>query len=72
MPSCRYLIEIFWNEEDQGYIAVVPDLPGCSAFGETPETALREIQDAMEAWIEACRKSGEPIPAPRAQPQQAA
>ncbi len=68
----RYLIEIFWSDEDQGYIAVVPDLPGCCAFGETQEEALREIHDAMEAWIEACRQSGEPVPQPKAQPQKAA
>ncbi len=68
----RYLIEIFWSDEDQGYIAVVPDLPGCCAFGETQEEALREIHDAMEAWIEACQQSGEPVPQPKAQPQKAA
>lgn len=58
----KYLIEVFWSDEDRGYIALVPDLPGCSAFGETPEAAIREIQDAQAAWIEACRKSGEPVP----------
>jgi hypothetical protein len=39
----RYLVEVFWSDEDEGYIAVVPDLPGCSAFGTTPEEAVREI-----------------------------
>ena len=60
----RYLIEIFWSDEDQGYIAIVPDLPGCSAFGESAERAACEIKDAMEAWIAACRVSGDPIPEP--------
>ncbi|ADE14114.1 protein of unknown function UPF0150 [Nitrosococcus halophilus Nc 4] len=60
----KYLIEIFWSEEDEGYIAVVPDLPGCSAWGATPEEAIREIQDAAAAWVEACRKSGDSIPEP--------
>ena len=50
----KYTIEIFWSEDGNGYIAVVPDLPGCNAFGETPEEAVHEIQDAIEAWIDAC------------------
>jgi predicted RNase H-like HicB family nuclease len=60
----KYLIEVFWSDEDSGYIAVVPDLPGCSAWGATPEEAIKEIQDAMDAWLEACQKSGDPIPEP--------
>jgi antitoxin HicB len=64
----RYAIEIFWSEEDEGYIAVVPDLPGCSAWGATPEDAAREAQDAIAAWIEACRAAGDPIPEPSHRP----
>ena len=60
----RYLVEIFWSDEDEGYIATVPDLPGCSAFGATPEEAAHEVQDAVTAWIEACRAAGDPVPAP--------
>ena len=60
----RYCIEIFWSDEDDGYIALVPDLPGCSAWGNTQEEALREIQNAVSAWIEACEKSGDPVPMP--------
>jgi len=60
----RYLVEVFWSDEDQGYIAVVPDLPGCNAWGATPEEVIREIQDAMDAWIEACKKAGDPVPTP--------
>lgn len=44
----RYTIGIFYSEEDEGYIAVVPELPGCSAFGETEEEALKEVKVAME------------------------
>lgn len=43
MSEVKYAIEIFYSEEDGGYIAVVPELPGCSAFGETPEEALKEV-----------------------------
>jgi antitoxin HicB len=68
----RHLIELFWSEEDGGYIAVVPDLPGCSAFGATPEAAVHEIGDAIEAWIAACRASGDPVPEPTAKARHAA
>jgi len=68
----RYLVELFWSDEDEGYVAVVPDLPGCSAVGDTPEEAAREIGDAIEAWIEACRAAGDPVPEPRIKARQAA
>jgi predicted RNase H-like HicB family nuclease len=68
----RYLLELFWSDEDDGYVAIVPDLPGCSAVGATPEEAAREITDAIEAWIEACRAAGEPVPEPTTKARQAA
>jgi predicted RNase H-like HicB family nuclease len=68
----RYLVEIFWSQEDDGYIATVPDLPGCCAWGATAFEALRETQDAIAAWIEACEKSGEPVPMPTTKARQAA
>ncbi len=61
----KYKIEIFYSEEDEGFIAVVPELPGCSAFGETPEEALKEVKTAIELWIEAAKKEGRPIPEPK-------
>ena len=60
----KYTIEIFYSEEDGGYIAIVPELPGCSAFGETEEEALKEIKIAIELWIEAAKKEGREIPKP--------
>ena len=48
-----YHINIFYSEEDDGYIADIPDLVACSAFGATPEEALREVEVARAAWIEA-------------------
>ena len=68
----RYLIEIFWSAEDEGFIATVPDLPGCSAWGATPEQALREMQDAKAAWLEARHLAGEPLPEPTTPPHLAA
>jgi predicted RNase H-like HicB family nuclease len=63
-----YHINIFYSEEDGGYIADIPDLDSCSAFGETPEQALEEVEKAKNAWIEAARQSGRPIPVPRYRP----
>ena len=63
-----YHINIFYSEEDEGYIADIPDLKFCSAFGDTPEEALREVQVAKAAWLEAARAEGKPIPLPRYKP----
>lgn len=63
-----YHINIFYNEEDEGYIADIPDLQGCSAFGNTPEEALKELQLARVAWIEASIAEGIPVPAPLYRP----
>ena len=60
----RYPANVFWSEEDEGFIAVAADLPGCSAFGETQHEALTELQSAIVAWIEAARAAGNPIPDP--------
>ena len=61
-------INIFFSEEDGGYIADIPDLDSCSAFGATDEEALLEVKIAKEAWIEAARQAGKPIPTPRYRP----
>jgi len=63
-----YHINIFYSEEDGGYIADIPDLDSCSAFGETPEQALGELEKAKKVWLEAARQSGKPIPPPRYRP----
>ncbi len=61
----KYAIEIFYSDEDEGYIAVVPELPGCSAFGETEEAALKEEKVAIELWLEVAETEGREIPHPR-------
>ena len=63
-----YHINVFYSEEDEGYIADIPDLKHCSAFGETPDEALREALRAKQAWLEAAKASGRPIPAPHFRP----
>ena len=57
-----YHINVFYSEEDEGYIADIPDLKNCSAFGETPEEALHEVLLAKEAWIAAAVANNKPIP----------
>lgn len=63
-----YHINIFYSDEDGGYIADIPDLRSCSAFGETPEEALREVLIAKEAWLETAQATGRAIPEPRYRP----
>lgn len=63
-----YHINIFWSEEDGGYIADIPDLASCSAFGDTPEDALRQVELAKEAWLAAALAEGRPVPVPRYRP----
>ena len=63
-----YHINIFFSEEDGGYIADLPDLEACSAFGTTPAAVLAVVQVAKVAWIEAARAGGKPIPPPRYRP----
>ena len=63
-----YHINIFYSEEDEGYIADIPDLTYCSAFGETPMEALQELSAAKQAWLEAANAEGKPIPSPSYRP----
>jgi len=64
----KYHINVFYSEDDEGFIADIPDLKLCSAFGETPEKALAEVLIAQQAWLEAARKSGKEIPQARYRP----
>lgn len=63
-----YHINVFYSEEDGGYIADVPDLTSCSAFGSSPEEAMREVLAAKQAWLEAAKDAGKPIPEPQYKP----
>jgi predicted RNase H-like HicB family nuclease len=73
----KYHINLFWSEPDNAWVADVPDLQSCSAFGDTPAAALAEIEQAIKAWLAAAREDGLPIPSPttarrHAQPAEAA
>ena len=61
----KYAIEIFYSQEDKGYIAVAPELPGCSAYGDTEELALKEIMAAVGLWIETAKREGRKVPKAR-------
>lgn len=63
-----YHINIFHSDEDAGYIADIPDLSFCSAFGMTPQDALREVEVAKALWLESAKAEGKPIPVPRYRP----
>lgn len=62
--TLRYEINLYWSEEDQAFIAEVPDLPGCAADGETYQKALQNIEIIMQEWIETAQELGRKIPAP--------
>jgi predicted RNase H-like HicB family nuclease len=68
MNQYHYHINLFYSEADEGYIADIPDLKFCSAFGETPEEAVREVAIAKQAWLEAAEAAGRPIPEPKYSP----
>ena len=63
-----YHINVFYSEEDEGYIADIPDLKHCSSFGKTPAEALQEVLKAKETWVEAARVHKKPIPEPSYHP----
>jgi predicted RNase H-like HicB family nuclease len=63
-----YHINVFYSEEDGGYIADIPDLDACSAFGASPEEALAKVEKAKDAWLTAARDTGRTIPEPRYRP----
>ena len=63
-----YHINIFYSKEDEGYIADIPDLKFCSAFGHTPEEALKEVLIAREEWMLTAKKEHRPLPRPRYRP----
>jgi len=63
-----YHINIFYSEEDEAYIADIPDLKYCSAHGATPQEALTQVLVAKEAWLEVARAEGLPIPEPKYRP----
>jgi predicted RNase H-like HicB family nuclease len=61
----RYEVIIYWSDEDEAFIAEVPELPGCAADGATHQKALSSVEVIIQEWIETARALGRPIPEPR-------
>ena len=62
---CEYDINVFYSEDDEGYIADIPELKYCSAYGKTREKAIEEVLLALDAWLAAARETGRKIPLPK-------
>jgi len=63
--TAKYEIIIYWSQEDQAFIAEVPELPGCAADGKTYQEALANVEVIIREWIETAKELGRPIPAPK-------
>jgi len=61
----KYEVIIYWSQEDQAFIAEVPELPGCAADGKTYQKALRNVEVIIQEWLETAKELGRPIPAPK-------
>ena len=60
----KYAIILYWSNEDDAFVAEVPELPGCMAHGETQEAALKNVNQAIALWIDTAQEFGDPIPEP--------
>lgn len=61
----KYEMIIYWSDEDQVFIAEVPELPGCIAHGNTHEAALTNAKEAIQLWIDTAKEFGDPVPVPK-------
>ncbi|MBI4573717.1 MAG: type II toxin-antitoxin system HicB family antitoxin [candidate division NC10 bacterium] len=61
----KYEVILYWSDEDQAFVAEVPELPGCAADGGTYQEALANVEVIIKEWIETAKELGSPIPAPR-------
>jgi predicted RNase H-like HicB family nuclease len=68
MPEFRYEVIIYWSDEDQAFIAEVPELPGCAADGATYAEAVSNVEVVVREWIETAQELGRPVPEPKGRP----
>ena len=61
----RYEIILYWSNEDEAFVAEAPELLGCMAHGDDQQEALKNIQDAMQFWIDTAEELGRPVPQPK-------
>ena len=65
MPKPKYEVIIYWSQDDQAFIAEVPELPGCAADGKSYQEALTNVELVIQEWIETAKELGRPIPQPK-------
>ena len=61
----KYEIILYWSNNDDAFVAEVPELPGCMAHGDTQESALKNVNQAIALWIDTAKEFGDPIPEPK-------
>ena len=61
----KFEIILYWSNEDQVFLAEVPELPGCAAHGGSQESALASVKDAISLWIDTAKEFGDPVPEPK-------
>ncbi len=61
----KYEVLIYWSDDDQAFVAEVPELPGCAVHGATQAEALANAQEAIQLWVETAKECGDPIPEPK-------
>ncbi len=61
----KYEIILYWDQNDQIYVAEIPELPGCMAHGSTQELALKNAQAAISLWLDVAKDNGDDIPQPK-------
>jgi predicted RNase H-like HicB family nuclease len=61
----KYEVILYWSEEDQAFVAEVPELAGCAAHGSSQEAALASAQEAIALWVETAKEFGDPVPEPK-------
>lgn len=66
MSHYHYPLSVFWDEGSDAFICIAPDLPGCSAVGDSPKEAVKEMETAMRLWLEAAQAMGRTLPTPSA------
>ena len=63
--NINYQINLYWSNDDDAFVAEVPELPGCMAHGDTQECALGHVNQAMALWIDTAKEFGDPVPEPK-------
>ncbi len=65
MQKHKYEVIIYWSRKDNLFVAEVPELPGCMAHGKNYEEAIKNVQEAIQLWIDTAKEFGDPIPEPK-------